>query len=108
MDLQVLYSEIEEVKRIVQSVELQQQTDHLLLIEHDKILVRGNGHPSLQENMRVMNKSLSDFIDEVREERARRNKLEEEEKKRKLSELNRWKWTIIGLGITLIASVLVK
>jgi len=106
MELEQLYQEVEEVKRIVMDTSSTQKSDHVLLLEHDKILVRGNGVPSLQENVRVLAQSFKDFVIEVREERAKRIQGEEEEKKRKKEELNKWKWALIGIVLPGVAVIL--
>lgn len=80
--------------------------DHLMLLNHNKILVTGNGEPSLLEAFRTYNKTLTDFINEVREERLKREKKEEQEGLDKKEEKRRWKWAFIGLGFTLIPAFL--
>lgn len=66
------------------------------LKQHDKILIRGNGVPSLQEAMRDLSRTVYDYI----------NKKNEEEKRA----AERWDkirvGIIIGLGIPFILSVI--
>lgn len=76
--------------------------DHETLKKHERILITGNGEPSLIENFRTFNRVLTDFISEVKSERKKREDKEEEDRKEKREEKRRWKWAFIGLGFTLI------
>lgn len=104
-----LKQKLSAISESVHDMTMVQKVDHELLVEHDDILVRGT--PSLQETVRNQTKELTTFIQEMREERAKRKELEEkalaqkaqdekDEKKRKRDELNKWKWTGIGLFLT--------
>jgi len=108
MNFQMVYDKVEEVERLVVEMGSTQKADHAMLLEHDKYLVRGNGVPSLQETVRNLTKDLSAFIVEVRNERDKRNKLEEAERERKRTEQNKWKWTFIGVIISLITPILIQ
>jgi hypothetical protein len=76
--------------------------DHAMLLGHQKILVIGNGEPSLMENFRTLNRTLSDFITNVKEERDRREKKEALELLEKKQEITRWRWAIIGIVLPVI------
>lgn len=56
-----------------------------ILDSHDKILVRGNGVPSLQEIVRGMNSNIEEFMASERRQKEDR-----------ISELRKWKWLIFG------------
>lgn len=101
-----LHREIQELKDMIQKVADMQQADHAMTVEHDKILIRGNGVPSLQETVRVMGKAVHEFVDEVRVERKRRNEEEAVEAVRQRDERTRWKWTFIGLALTIVPAFL--
>ena len=49
-----------------------------MMLEHDKILVRGNGVPSLQESVRVLTKLITDFI--VTHEAGKKERQDENKK----------------------------
>ena len=90
---------LDEMRMIITSIRDIQLADHALLIEHDKILVRGNGAPSLQEVVRTLSESLTAFMQSYKVERDEiRIKKQEEEKERK-DEARWWKRTIIGFGL---------
>lgn len=59
--------------------------------EHDKILVRGNGVPSLQEMYRNLARTVTEFI-ENQKQREERDRVES----------NKLKWILIGAGVPLI------
>ncbi len=82
--------------------------DHTMLLGHQKLLVIGNGQPSLMETVRNLTTKLSDFIENVKEERDRREKkeaadlLERTQKEaalllKKEQDKTRWQWAIIGI-----------
>ena len=106
VDLETIYQEVESVKHILETLNDNQKRDHEILLEHDKILVRGNGVPSLQENVRNLAKAMNDFMDDVRNEREKREKFEIEERKRKAEEANKFKWLGIGIGTPLLLTFL--
>jgi len=101
MELDVLYQKVEEMKR-------KQDEDGDLLHTIDKILVRGNGKPSLQEDVRSLRKAFFDFVDEVHLEREKRETKEEGEVKIKREEKIKWKWAFIGLGFAVIPPLLIQ
>jgi len=73
----------------------------VLLKEHDKILVRGNGVPSMQETVRLLERLVTEFVSQYRrdkeeETRARAAK-DKEDSDRRYAEKNRWKWTVIAI-----------
>ena len=110
---QILHEELEAIKiRLdvitvnLEKVSVMQQNDHTMTVEHDKILIRGNGVPSLQEVVRNLTTNVSNFIVEVRDERKRRNEEDAAETKRKRDEMNRWKWTFIGLAVAVVPAFL--
>jgi len=88
MNLETLARDVEELKRKVETMAVVVDADHEVLSTLDKIIVRGNGTPSLQEVVRALSKTLTEFLDEVKEE-----------KKNKKDEANKLKWLILGIGI---------
>lgn len=102
MDLDTLYRDIQEVKHMIEGVVLTQNQDHELLGYHDKILVRGNGVPSLQETVRTLSNNMSEFIAEVRNERIRREIKEEEERKKVEENWQWWKRFLFGIGVPIV------
>jgi hypothetical protein len=146
-DINTIKQSISSIMTILERISILQTADHLTLIEHDKILVKGNGVPSLQETVRVLTKNVSELIDDfrisqklqierdasgakacwseqvtiqnltntvniwvddVKIERARRNKEEALEKERKRSELTKWKWAGVGFAITTLPPLIWK
>lgn len=95
MNLDDVYKEVQEVRQMIEILETNQHADHLLLVDHDKILVRGNGVPSLQETVRVLAKTMTDFISEA-----------QSEKKVRREEARHWKWLLIGIGVPAVVSFL--
>ena len=71
-----------------------------------KIVITGNGVPSLQENMRTMAKTLNTFMAEAtqdrEEEHARRKEEAKQKAERVYAEHTRWKWLVIGFIVTII------
>ena len=65
--------------------------------EHDKILVRGNGTPSLQELYRNLARTVTEYIEsqKANEERAR-------------IEANKFKWVLIGAGVPLLIGFMLQ
>lgn len=76
--------------------------DHAMLLNHQKILVIGNGQPSLSETVRNLTTKLSDFIENVKDERKKREDKEAEEFLKKEQELTRWRWAIIGIALPFV------
>lgn len=76
--------------------------DHSMLLNHQKILITGNGEPSLVENFRTLTRDFTSFINEVKLERQKREKKEEDEAKEKKDEQKRWKWAFVSLGFTIV------
>jgi hypothetical protein len=66
----------------------------------DKILIRGNGVPSLQETVRTLERSLTDFINDTRLERTKREENEKEERRKRDEERTRWRWAIIPIALS--------
>ena len=56
--------------------------------EHDKILVRGNGTPSLQEIVRTLSSKVDALVTSI-----------ETERKKKEEDKTKWKWALIGVGL---------
>lgn len=86
-----LREEVSALRVIVESVRAQQQENTDMLREHDKILVRGNGVPSLQETVRTLAKTMNDYLEEVKQEKL--------DKKKEATTL---KWLLIGAGLPLL------
>jgi hypothetical protein len=89
---------LEEIEATITKISMMQIDDRIMTKEHDKILIRGNGTPSLQETVRSLSGSLKTYIDEARIERERRATLEKDEAERKRIEMLKWKWAIIAFG----------
>jgi hypothetical protein len=112
-EMRNIREQLNDISKTVIEVSNLQKNDHALTVEHDKVLIRGNGTPSLLETVRTQATRLDLFITEMRDERNSRKQQEAETKKgveaevnkekdRRKAEVNRWKWTGIGLGITFI------
>lgn len=140
-DVEEIKKSLDSIKDTLDMVSIVQEQDHIMTLEHDKILIRGNGVPSLQDTVRTLVKStnelisdfkiaqklqldrdasgvrtcwveqqnmtnltkiVNDWVEDVKEERKRRNKQEEAEKARKRAEANKWKWAAISLGFAIV------
>jgi len=75
-----------------------------MLKEHqekiDKILITGNGTPSLQESFRAMNTKLDNFITDVFTERTDRKKKDEEWR-------SRWFWAFVSVAMPSVLSFII-
>lgn len=145
IDVEEIKENLREIKEVLDKVSTLQQLDHIMTVEHDKILVRGNGVPSLQDTVRSLSTSVASLVLEakndrlsrqtqtitdmkvcwderqnvlnltntvnewvanVKEERTKRNEIDELERKRKKEEMGRWKWAFIGLAFTIVPTFL--
>ncbi len=105
---------VSDLKIKVERLSDAQNRDHKLLSDHDRILVRGGETtPSLQETIRAMVKHQDRLIEEIAIERKETKERLVEEAERKLKEestkegeWNKWKWTLIGLGVTILPKLL--
>lgn len=89
---EILQTSIDEIKR--DYTKLEERQDYV-----DKILVRGNGVPSLQETVRTLSKTVDDFISDIKVERIKREDAEKEKRRKNAEERSRWKWSILGIVI---------
>lgn len=89
--LNALREEVNALRVIVETLRAEHKEDREMMREHDKILVRGNGVPSLQETVRILAKSMNDYFEEVKQEKADKKK-----------EATTFKWLLIGAGIPLL------
>lgn len=112
-EMRSIKDQLNDISITVMEVSNLQQNDHIMTKEHDKVLIRGNGSPSLMETVRTQTNRLDLFITEMREERASRKlaeakKKEEDqaeikkEKDDRRAEINKWKWTGITMALTFL------
>lgn len=140
-DVEEIKASLVGIRELLNRVSAVQEADHIMTVEHDKILIRGNGVPSLQDTVRSLSTSVANLVLEakndriarqaqsltdikvcwderqnvtnlakivnewvanVKEEREKRNKADEDERLRKKQEMNRWKWAFIGLAFTVV------
>lgn len=61
-DVEEIKASLGSIRELLDKVSLMQNADHIMIVEHDKILVRGNGVPSLQDTVRSLVKSTNELI----------------------------------------------
>lgn len=94
-------SRLDRIEGVLVILQNNQAEDRKLLTEHDKILVRGNGVPSLQETVRNLSTGLTEFVVEYKREREEVTKRKQDELQKEKEERLWWKRTLIGFGLPL-------
>lgn len=69
---ETIEKDIEEIKRVLHDISTLQQADHIMTVQHDIILVRGNGVPSLQETVRKLSENVAELVTEFNADRRAR------------------------------------
>lgn len=106
-DLDEIKGKIGDLSTKVEKISDLQASDHKLISEHDRILVRGSEtRPSLQEVVRVMAERQNQFFQDIKDEKESSKKANDEELKRKKDEWSKWKWVWVGLALTLLPKFL--
>lgn len=65
-DVEGIKKSLEAIKNTLDKVSAVQSQDHVMTVEHDKILIRGNGVPSLQDTVRSLVKSMNELINDFK------------------------------------------
>lgn len=105
-NLDAINTQLLELFRKLDVVSNVQANDHALLMDHDKILIRGTETtPSIQETIRGISAEQREFVAEIRKEREEAKKRKEDDEKSAKAEVTKWKWTLIGFAFTMIPKI---